>query len=128
MGVLIDRASDKEIFEKAVNEVLSIIQSSEQIALRKSERPLHNKKHSNVDKGKYKKIIRGYCIRCETRIDYEPSRPYCSDCYSVWAQFENYDYQENVCHCCGEYEETTMNKPQCYKCYVEHQRELAKAF
>lgn len=120
MGVLIDRINDKDLFDKAVSETLSILQSSEQIPLRKAARQFQNK-WNNVDNGKskstYKKQVRGYCIRCEERINYDPEKPYCSNCYTVWAQFENYDYQENVCHRCGEYEPTTMAKPQCYSCF-----------
>ncbi len=129
MGVLIDRSTDKDLFDKAVNETFSIIQSSEQIALRKTDRPIYqNNKKEPETRIKYKKVIRGYCIRCETRIDYEPYRPYCSDCYSIWAQFENPNYQENVCHRCGQYDATSMNKPQDYKCYSEWQKEMVKAF
>lgn len=129
MGVLIDRSTDKDLFDKAVNETLSIIQSSEQIALRKTDRPIYqNNKKEPEKNGKYKKVIRGYCIRCEIRIDYDPYKPYCGDCYSIWAQFENPDYQENVCHRCGQYEATSMNRPQDYKCYSEWQKGMAKAF
>lgn len=128
MGVLIHRNIDKELFDKAVNETHSIIQSAEQIALRKTDRPIYqeSKKQADTKPTKYKKVIRGYCIRCETRIDYDPTKPYCGDCYMVWAQFENPDYQENVCHRCGQYEATSMNKPQDYKCYSEWQKELEK--
>ena len=124
MGVLIERAKDKDLFDRAVDETLSIIQSAEQIALKKSDRPIYrnNKKHADTKPVKFKKVIRGYCIRCETRIPYDPSRPFCGECFSVWAQFENPDYIENVCHRCGEYEETSKNKPQCHDCFQESQR------
>lgn len=125
MGVLINRNVDKDLFDKAVNETLSILQSSEQIALRRTDRPIYqeSKKQAEEKPTKYQKVIRGYCIRCENRIDYNPSKPYCSDCYSIWAQFENPDYHENVCHRCGQYETTSMNKPMDYKCYHEWQKE-----
>jgi phosphatidylserine/phosphatidylglycerophosphate/cardiolipin synthase-like enzyme len=127
MGVLIDRSTDKELFDKAVNETLSIIQSSEQIALRKAARNFTQEKTvSSQKQTTYAKTVRGYCIRCEARIDYDPNRPYCSDCYSIWAQYENPDYQENVCHRCGEYEQSTMNRPQCYGCYTESQKNVPK--
>ncbi len=121
MGVLIDRINDKDLFDKAVSETLSILQSSEQIPLRKAtrqfERDWNKADNSKNSKTSYKKQVRGYCIRCEARINYDPEKPYCADCFTVWAQFENYDYQENVCHRCGEYEPTTMAKPQCYNCF-----------
>ena len=130
MGVLINRDIDKELFDKAVNETLSIIQSSEQIALKKTDRPIYqdNKKQSDTKQAKYKKVIRGYCIRCQTRIDYDPNKPYCVECFSVWAQYENPDFKENVCHRCGQFDATSMKKPQDYKCYGDWQKELAKTF
>lgn len=97
MGVLIDRSKDKDLFEKAVNETLSILQSAEPVPLRKSSRqtttPIVSNSNVRVNTS-YQKKIRGYCIRCETRIDYNIDRPYCPDCYSVWAQYENSDYTE----------------------------------
>ncbi len=127
MGVLIDRSTDKELFDKAVNETHSIIQSSEQIALRKAARNFTQERIGSSQKQTtYPKTVRGYCIRCEARIDYDPNRPYCGDCYSIWAQYENPDYQENVCHRCGEYEQSTMNRPQCYSCYTESQKTVPK--
>lgn len=125
MGVLIDRTTDKELFEKAVEETVSIMKSSEQIQLRKTDRPIFiDKKVIDDKQNKNNKIYRGYCLRCELRIDYNPNKPYCGDCFSVWVQFENPDYQENVCHRCGEYEMTSMNKPLCYNCFTKHQKEL----
>lgn len=112
MGVLIDRIADKDLFDKAVSETLSIIQSSEKSPLKKTTRPLNTGRHKTE-----KKLLRGYCIRCEARINYDPEKPYCAECYSVWDQFKNSDYEENVCHRCGEYETTTMAKPQCYSCF-----------
>jgi phosphatidylserine/phosphatidylglycerophosphate/cardiolipin synthase-like enzyme len=127
MGVLIDRIKDKDLFEKAVAETLSILQSSEPIQLKKSERQTTSqiKSDSNgLPKSKYQKQLRGYCIRCERRIDYNPEKPYCVDCFSIWAQFGNPDYTENVCHRCGEYEETSMNRSQDRNCYQIWKKEL----
>jgi len=130
MGVLIDRNLDKELFDKAIAETLSILQSAEPITLRKSERqttPLIKPTKDGAIKPKYQKQIRGYCIRCETRIEYNPVKPYCPDCFAIWAQFENPIYSENVCHRCGEYEETNMIRPQdgsCYKLWKKEQNAL----
>ena len=52
-------------------------------------------------------------------IKYNPNSPFCKDCLNTWQQFENYNYLENVCHRCGESEQTTMAKPQCYECFNE---------
>lgn len=130
MGVLIDSVSDKILFEKAVNETLSIIRSSEPTPLKKTERPLYQDSKKTVDSKQVnqKQIIRGYCIRCENRIPYDVNKPYCSECFSTWAQFGNPDYQENVCHRCGQYETTSMNKPMDFNCYLQWQKELIKKF
>lgn len=126
MGVLIDKANDKELFGKAIAETLSILHSAEPIQLKKSERQTSTQL-KGIDNGqainKYQKQLRGYCIRCETRIDYNPDKPYCSNCFSIWAQYENPDYIENVCHRCGEYEETSMNKPQDRNCFTLWKKE-----
>lgn len=129
MGVLIENTKDKELFEKALAEVKSILESAEGIPLQKTERNKEIKsienKHSN-NKPKYQSKPRGYCIRCEERIDLNPTRPYCGDCFSIWAQYENPDYEENVCHMCGEYADTSMNKPLDFDCYKMVQKELKK--
>lgn len=125
MGVLIDRNSDKEIYEKAVAEVKSIIDSAESITLIKDERVSINKvttKKETTIKNATKP--RGYCIRCQNRITYNPDRPYCSDCFSIWVQYENSEYPENVCHRCGEYADTSMDYPQDKKCYNLWKKEL----
>lgn len=122
MGVFITRKTDEELFMKAVNETHSIIQSSELIQLSKTKRQFYpQKSNSNSKEGnqKKRKPTRGYCIRCEARIVYGASRPYCKDCYSIWSQFENPQYEENVCHSCGEFESTSMDKPLCYDCFIE---------
>lgn len=122
MGVLIEKSSDTDLFEKAVNETFSIVQSSESILLVKSKRPnIHEVNSLKINQNEGKVILRGFCIRCEARIAYDPKKPYCKDCFNVWVQYGNPDYQENVCHRCGEYEGATMGRPQCYTCYSERQ-------
>lgn len=122
MGVLIDSSKDKELFDKAIAEVKSILESAESIPLQKTERQTILKVSDNkqtTNKPKYQSKPRGYCIRCEERIDLNPTKPYCGDCFSIWAQYENPEYVENVCHMCGEYADTTMIKPLDYDCYKQ---------
>jgi len=61
--------------------------------------------------------IRGHCIRCGRAITKNPDRPLCDDCYDVWAEYENSDFQEKVCHSCGEPAPTSYAKPLCAGCY-----------
>jgi phosphatidylserine/phosphatidylglycerophosphate/cardiolipin synthase-like enzyme len=117
MGVLIEKIKDPKIYEKAVNETKSIIQSSEPITLNKAIRTLSRDKKHNGSNNKNDKTGRGYCIRCQKRIDFDPTKPLCGDCYSTWVIFENADFAENVCHRCGEFEKTSMRKPLCNDCF-----------
>ncbi|MFD0991636.1 phospholipase D family protein [Tenacibaculum geojense] len=121
MGVYVTRNNDKNLFENAVNETLSIIQSSEIIQLSKTKRKLFQPKNKTSNgTNKKAKPKRGYCIRCKERIEYDVEKPYCWDCFATWSQFENTEYEENVCHSCGEFESTSMIKPECYDCYKEN--------
>lgn len=125
MGVHITKKTDTELFEKAVNEAHSIIHSSEIITLTRTKRQFFNEKdiHSQENFNKdNKKLKRGYCIRCETQIPYDIEKPYCWECYSTWTQFENLEYEENVCHSCGEFESTSMLKPLCYGCFKKYEK------
>lgn len=43
----------------------------------------------------------GHCVRCGRGMSLNPEKPLCDACYDVWAQWEDGDYPENVCHSCG---------------------------
>ena len=47
---------------------------------------------------------KGHCIRCNTAIPFDPSKPLCDSCYEAWVKFGNRFYEEKYCHCCGEEE------------------------
>ncbi|HRD40465.1 MAG TPA: phospholipase D family protein [Bacteroidia bacterium] len=119
MGVLIDKERDKELYQKAFAEIKSIIGSSDLVSNKKTERnfPPNQTNEPIKTNTTYKITNRGYCIRCEARIPLNPNKPLCGDCYASWAHYENPDYEENVCHSCGEYQDTSMNKPFCYTCF-----------
>lgn len=121
MGVQIDRNIDSDLYLKAVNEIASIKHSSEFIPLNKSDRNIFHNAKESTNKKKTESKVRGYCIRCEERIPFNPNKPFCGNCFIIWAQFENNEYPENVCHCCGEYESINMEYPQCYSCFKSNQ-------
>jgi phosphatidylserine/phosphatidylglycerophosphate/cardiolipin synthase-like enzyme len=123
MGVLIDRNSDKEIYERAIAEVKSIIDSAENVPLKKEVRTSITKIIAKNENTKNGVKPRGYCIRCQKRIPYNPDRPYCVECFGVWVQYENPEYLENVCHRCGEYTDSSMEYPQDKKCYAIWKKE-----
>lgn len=125
MGVHITKQNDSSLYGNATNEATSIIQSSEIIQLTKTNRQLKKENKSQAstkNKQTDKKPKRGYCIRCETRIPYDIEKPYCWECFSIWSQFENLEYEENVCHSCGEFGESKMLKPVCYSCYKKYEK------
>jgi DNA repair exonuclease SbcCD ATPase subunit len=66
----------------------------------------------------------GVCIRCKAEIKLNPQAPYCPSCYKVWKRFENPSYLEKVCHICGKDNESTITKPSCLDCYLEHRNKL----
>lgn len=62
---------------------------------------------------------RGSCIRCAEAVPLNLDKPLCGDCYSSWAQYENYEYPEKYCHACGDANKTTMAKPLCRPCFQQ---------
>jgi len=61
--------------------------------------------------------IRGCCIRCARPIPKNADKPLCDDCYDKWARYGNADFQEKVCHSCGQTASTSYAKPLCATCY-----------
>lgn len=59
----------------------------------------------------------GYCIGCQTRIEYGDKKPFCSECYKEWAKQK---WQKaKYCHACGQLETTSINRPLCLSCYKD---------
>ena len=119
MGVLISRDRDEDLFNEAEKEVKSILDSSKRVQLGKQISD-DNLIHKPTKEG-YAEHNHGFCIRCRRRINYDPDRPYCRECYHVWAEFENPLYPEEHCHKCGKPEATSMDKPLCRPCYLKEQ-------
>jgi phosphatidylserine/phosphatidylglycerophosphate/cardiolipin synthase-like enzyme len=58
----------------------------------------------------------GFCIRCSKKIEFAPEYSLCSECYSSWVYYKNYDHSENYCHKCGKENSTTKLNPLCESC------------
>ncbi len=121
MGILMSKDEDKEAFSAAVVESRSIVDASTKVELGKQT--LHGHTIREAKSQWPFNSQHGFCIRCGGKIKYDTEKPYCKDCYSVWADFENPDYEEQFCHECGsEYGHATMEKPLCRHCYVATQK------
>jgi len=115
MGISLSRRRDSKIYDDAINEVKAILEQSEEQF--HSHTPSFPKHHAKPATQYRKKEPEGVCIRCREEIPYNPDRPYCRTCYSIWAEYENYDFLENYCHSCAKPGDSSMNKPECPNCY-----------
>jgi phosphatidylserine/phosphatidylglycerophosphate/cardiolipin synthase-like enzyme len=103
-----------EVYKDAVNEAQSIIQASV------------------MDGGEGGPVVteprarswertagepQGYCIRCQRTIPRDPDKPFCLECFGVWANWENWDFEEQCCHVCGGDAVTSRRRPLCEDCY-----------
>lgn len=59
----------------------------------------------------------GYCLRCKGIIHFDPARPLCGDCYTIWRRYGDPTYVEKACHGCGERHASSISRPLCYRCY-----------
>ena len=118
MGVLINRKIDDQLFEKAVNETLSILKSSKKIELISNEKIII--KNYSFTKPTNKNA---FCIRCNENIKLDINNPYCRNCLREWERFGNIHYLERFCHYCGENEETSSHKPMDLECFTKWVKE-----
>ncbi len=128
MGIKIDKAEERELYDEVYAEANAIISSSRpfQFEIKKKtddsasikKEPQKNipKKHTEEATGSNK----GYCIRCGEMIKFDPNHPLCDKCYQIWAKFGDKKYQEKYCHACGKNDpshKSSYEKPICYSCY-----------
>ncbi len=64
-------------------------------------------------------VTSGFCIRCGLAISLNRDKPLCNDCFGVWSNYENEDFEENFCHSCGKPWLTSYAKPLCRSCYTQ---------
>ncbi|MGV3598864.1 MAG: phospholipase D family protein [Bacteroidota bacterium] len=119
MGVYITKEKDQTLFQKAVDETFSILQSSEK--LKNTNKEINKPKQNSFIRAKSNN--NGFCIRCSEPIPYNIDKPYCIDCYSSWSKYSNLFYEENNCHGCNKKEHATMEKPFCYSCYKKFEKQ-----
>ena len=134
MGVLLSLDEDPDAFKEALNEAKfivtrakkdSIIRSIVSEVVKEAKKVIDTPKEEGSRKARIPSRAKnkGYCIRCGERITYDVDTPYCPNCYRVWKEYKNPDYEEVFCHWCGTpYALTTMNRPLCNSCYRKSQR------
>jgi hypothetical protein len=71
----------------------------EEKIVEKKQYPIKNVKTSNNYRNQEPEL--GFCIRTGQQIPFDIKRPYCLEAYRTWANFENWNYQENYCHRTG---------------------------
>ncbi|MFA8301185.1 MAG: phospholipase D family protein [Hyphomicrobiales bacterium] len=129
MGVLANLHQDIDLYTEAFREARSIIEFAELEEIMGENQILEkktsdlNKTRRNTIKKKFdtKKEVNkhdhAYCIKCKTNIPFDPTNPYCNNCFKVWTQKSDINETENFCHSCGKANKGTMTKPVCYSCY-----------
>ncbi len=109
MGIHIDRQVDKDLYDAALKDALTIFSDSKTTTA-------VSKVESRAPKENYKLKLPsdGHCICCEKTIPFDPEKPLCKSC---WREFDEFVDGGEYCHCCGKETSTDMDKPLCYKCY-----------
>jgi hypothetical protein len=111
MGVFFGAA--EAAYEDAAKEVASILAAAGALARVTEARTAS----LFTSPRKAPQVGRGFCVRCRRGIPLDPQRPFCIDCFQVWAEFQNAEYAEQYCHDCGEQNATCMARPLCYSCF-----------
>jgi HKD family nuclease len=127
MGFKIDSEKDPDVFldiKRYVDDIWGVGRPFQyEVKKIDKEIPLQKKSYatSNAPKSTSQQSGNtGFCIRCGTQMELNPSKPLCSKCYPIWAKFSNRSYKERYCHICGKdygKESTqTINDPVCKSC------------
>ena len=124
-GVWLCADADRQAYADARREVASIIGHAAEVPL---DGPTGTPTRPGGRKGRGPLLVRasppatGHCIRCGTRVDYDPKRPYCRGCFRQWKQYEDPTYGDGRCHGCGRKDPKAFSfrKPECRRCYGQN--------
>lgn len=120
MGIYVSKEKDPKLYNDINEEAKRLFRISEEVKV-----TVEKIIHEEEDKTKINSSIDvGFCIRCNKQIKLDPLHPYCKDCYTTWSKYGNEDYQENVCHTCGNDTKSSKLKPICYTCYKKYKGKL----
>ena len=124
MGIYVDKEKDFELYKEIFEEVKRINMGSEQQSILIEKVPKEEKIKTSKKITKDIKSEKGHCIRCKKQIKLSPIHPYCRDCFNIWKEFGNEEYEEKHCHICGKQNKSSMKKPTCYPCYKKNKNVL----
>lgn len=117
MSVLLTHRDDEEAFADALREVESILAAAEIRSLRRSAVEVGTQTREWRGQAVFKE---GYCIRCRVTLSYDPYKPLCDNCFDIWLEWRNDEYQEKYCHRCGHNYATCKAVPVCRPCFQEN--------
>jgi phosphatidylserine/phosphatidylglycerophosphate/cardiolipin synthase-like enzyme len=107
-------ASDR-VYKDAVAEAESIIQAAE---LAQGEHvSVASRERARANEARAIDCTGGHCIRCKKSIPLDKERPFCFECFAIWAGWENWDFEERFCHVCGSGANTSRRYPLCSDCF-----------
>lgn len=125
MGVYISAQDDRDIYEDAWRDVRMIADSAKPysptgeastgLRARTSSRRENPRSQPAPRRDRAPGWIEGFCIGCGDEIPFNPTRPFCRDCFGDWDGDE--EERQDVCHMCGDDARTSFMKPVCYPCY-----------
>ena len=119
MGMYVCKEQETELYEDIYQAALTLIRYANEIRITVAEVPKTADGHKTNAKEDS-----GFCIRCGTEVKLNPKVPYCKDCYSKLKKKSDGNHVEKYCHICGKPNESTLNKPTCYKCYRSNKDKL----
>jgi hypothetical protein len=130
MGILVGKTEEPELYEAVLKEVRTLLTNSD--SLRVTVEKITTKEmqgkgspHKSIITAKGNSIPEtGFCIRCKNPLILDPKHPFCKECYAIWKQHGNPDYQEKYCHICGKPNKSFLSKPSCYTCYNKYKSSL----
>ena len=84
---------------------------------RASASPGNNRAVATTSPGK---PTSGFCLRCQSVVTPNPSKPYCAQHFRLWSRYKNVEYEEKYCHLCGKEAKSTFKRPACRDCFLKH--------
>jgi hypothetical protein len=108
MGIMLDRMSDGQAFEDAIQETQRFVAAAQQEFLL----TVSDNHVVNMSPIKHQ----GICIRCSRSVPYDPGHPLCGDCFQEMGHIAAAHHLAKYCHCCGSTTPTSLWYPVCPSC------------